>query len=271
MTRGTEHPQSADVIAGDELAIERRDGVTVVRLNRPRARNALTDAMLRGIGAAVLEAESGGGARVLVLTGAGDRSFCSGMDLRAFAAGAQIGYGTDPQTLAYHRLVAGEVTVPVVAAVNGSAIGGGLELVLGCDLVVAAETVTFALPETRLGLFPAAGGTAIGRRIPLSVALEMTLTGDSITAERAHRLGLVNAVTAPGGELPAALALAERIAANGPLGVAACKELVRLSVLDPARASERQEHWRSVVFASADAKEGAAAFVEKRTPVWRNR
>ena len=145
---------------------------------------------------------------------------------------------------------------------------GGFELLMGCDLVVASAEASFGLPEVKRGLFAAGGGTTIGQRVPLAVALEVVLTGDKFDAARAYELGLVNRVVPPGDVLATALDLAERIAANGPLGVAASKELVRLSATDAARAEERMKHWQPLVFASADAQEGARAFVEKRPPVW---
>ncbi|MGW5375650.1 enoyl-CoA hydratase-related protein [Nocardia sp. NPDC003999] len=253
-----------------EYRIERRGTVSIIRLNRPEARNALTMNMLRGIGAAVLAAEADPTVRVLLLTGSGDRAFCSGMDLRAFAGGAAFD-ADDPATAAYTRLARGEIAVPVVGAANGSAIGGGLELLLGSDLIIAAESAEFAFPEVRRGFFPGGGGTFVGARIPMNIALELTLTGDSITAARGYEIGLVNAVVAADQVLPTALRYAERIAVNAPLGLAACKELVRLSVTDAAHAEARLKHWQERVFTSADAKEGAQAFLAKRPPVWRGR
>jgi enoyl-CoA hydratase/carnithine racemase len=252
--------------ATGELVRERRGPVLVVRLNRPEARNALTPALMRGVGAAVDEAESDPEIRVMVLTATGDRAFCAGMDLRSFASGADMGTGDG-----YRRLAQGDVTVPVIGAANGTATGGGLELLLGCDLIVAAEPAKFGFPEVKRGLFPAGGGTSIGTRVPLAVALEMTLTGELVTAGRAYEIGLVNAVVPPDSVLPTALALAQRIARNAPLGLAAAKELVRLGVTDAARAGARLEEWQSVVFSSEDAKEGAAAFLEKRDPMWTGR
>jgi enoyl-CoA hydratase len=158
--------------------------------------------------------------------------------------------------------------VPVVGAANGTALAGGLELLLGCDVVVASSSARFGFPEVKRGLFPGGGGTTLGTRIPLSAALEMLLTGDPVDAERAHALGLVNAVVAPGDVLAAAVELAERIAANGPLGLAAVKQLVRLWVTDPDAARERLPEWQATVFGSDDAREGAVAFMEKRPPVW---
>jgi len=254
----------------DELVRERHGPVLVVRLNRPEARNALTSDLLSELGKAVLEAEDDASIRVAVLTGSGERAFCAGMDLRSFAAGAAP-VGTDDATLGFYRLLRGELTVPLVGAANGTALAGGLELLLGCDVVVASSEARFGFPEVKRGLFPAGTGTSLATRVPMAVALEMTLTGDPITAARAYELGLVNAVVAPAAVLPTALAFAERIAGNAPLGLAACKELVRLHATDPAGAPARLDHWRTTVFQSEDAREGATAFVERRAPVWRGR
>jgi enoyl-CoA hydratase/carnithine racemase len=255
----------------DELVRERRGPVLVARLNRPEARNALSPALIRGIGTAMLDAESDPDVRAVVLTGTGDRAFCAGMDLRAFASGEQTGLGDDDASQGFFRLLEGEVTVPVVGAANATALAGGFELLLACDVIVASSEAEFGLPEVKRGLFPAGGGTFLGTRVALGIALEMTLTGDSIGAERAHDLGLVNSVVAPGAVLATAVTIAERIAANGPLAVAAVKELVRLGASDAARARQRLHELQRVVFTSEDAKEGAQAFVEKRPPVWHGR
>jgi enoyl-CoA hydratase/carnithine racemase len=254
----------------DELVREQRGAVLIARLNRPDARNALSPDIIRGISGAIADAETNPEIRAVVITGTGDKAFCAGMDLRAFAAGGQNPLDDDASR-GFFRLLEGEVSVPVVGAANATAVAGGLELLLGCDVIVASSEAQFGLPEVKRGLFPAGGGTFLATRVALGVALEMTLTGDSISAERAYALGLVNAVVPPADVLPRALELAERIAANGPLGVQAVKELVRLAVSDPARARERQREWQEVVFSSEDAKEGATAFVEKRAPVWRGR
>ena len=253
-----------------EVVIDRRGSVVIVRLNRPEARNALTPAVIRALGAALIAAESDGRVRAVVLTGTGDRAFCAGMDLRAFASG-EAGLGDSAETQAFHRFLRGDLGVPVIGAANGTAVAGGLELLLGCDLIVLAEGAQLGLPEVKRGLFPAGGGTLIGTRIPLSIALELALTGESIDAARALALGLANAVVPAERVLEVALEYAERIAANGPLAVKATKELVRLGVADTSAAWDRLRAWQPVVFASEDAKEGALAFIEKRTPLWHGR
>lgn len=255
----------------DELVRDRRGPVLVARLNRPEARNALSPALVRSIGAAMAEAEDDPEVRAVVLTGTGDRAFCAGMDLRAFAAGEQSGLGDDDASRAFFRLLDGDVAIPIVGGANATALAGGLELLLACDVIISSSEAEFGLPEVKRGLFPAGSGTFLGTRVALGVALEMTLTGDAISAARAYDLGLVNAVVPPDAVLETAVAMAERIAANGPLGVAAVKELVRLGVSDAARARHRLRELQQVVFNSEDAKEGARAFVEKRPPVWRGR
>jgi len=254
-----------------ELVRDRQGALMLLRLNRPDARNSLTTALVAELGTALIEAESDPDIRAVVLTGTGDRAFCSGMDLRAFSEGDVPGSTPGESTEAFYRLLRGEIGVPVVGAANGAAVAGGLELLLGCDVVIASSEARFGLPEVKRGLFAAGGGTLIGSRIPLAIALELTLTGDLVDASRAYEVGLVNAVVAPADVWPTALAMAERVAANGPLGLAATKELVRLSVSDPVSARERQAEWSAVVFASEDAMEGARAYIEKRDPVWRGR
>jgi enoyl-CoA hydratase len=193
------------------------------------------------------------------------------MDLKSFSEGDVPGATPGESTEAFYRLLRGEVGVPVVGAANGSAVAGGLELLLGCDVVIASSEARFGLPEVKRGLFAAGGGTLIGNRIPTAIALELTLTGDLVDAARAYQVGLVNSVVAPDEVWASAVAMAERIAANGPLGLAASKELVRLSASDPSAARQRQAEWSSVVFSSEDAMEGARAYMEKRDPVWRGR
>ncbi len=255
----------------DELIRERRGPVLVARLNRPAARNALSPSLMSAIGTALLDGESDHGIGAVVLTGSGDRAFCAGMDMRQFSDGEEMVPTDDQAAQAFYRFLRGDVQVPVVGAANATAVAGGFELLLGCDVIVASSEAKFGLPEVKRGLFPAGGGTLLGTRIPLSIALEMVLTGDTIDARRAYELGLVNAVVAPDEVLATAISYAERIAANGPLGVAAAKELVRLGVADAGRAAERLADLQATVFASQDAREGALAFLEKRPPVWQGR
>lgn len=258
-------------MSDDALVQERRGHVLVLRLNRPEARNALSMGLIVELVGALVAAEDDPDTRAVVLTGTGDRAFCAGMDLRAFALGDQPPAGVEEAMAGFLRLMRGEVTVPLVGAANAAALAGGLELLLGCDLIVASSAAVFGLPEVKRGLLAGGNGTTLGARIPLSVALELALTGDSIDAERAYQLGLVNAVVEPGAVLGTAIDYAERIARNAPLSVAATKELVRLTVTDAARAAERLKALTPGIFASDDAKEGAMAFVEKRPPAWTGR
>jgi enoyl-CoA hydratase len=259
-------------MTADELVTDRHGSAMVLRLNRPEARNALTPSLVIAIVEAVAAAEADPDVRAVVLTGTGDRAFCAGMDLRSFAAAGPPTPEAKTATAGFGRLMRGEVSIPLIGAANATAVAGGFELLLACDIIVASNRAEFGLPEVKRGLFAAGNGTTgLAQRVSLGIALELTLTGDSISAARAYELGLLNVVVEPAEVLPTALAYAERIASNGPLGLAATKELVRMSVTDPAGAVGRAEHWQATVFGSEDAKEGAMAFVEKRPPVWRGR
>jgi enoyl-CoA hydratase len=258
-------------MSAEVLPTERHGPVLVARLNRPEARNALSPPLVIAISAAVTAAEADPEVRAVVLTGTGDRAFCAGMDLRSFAAGNQMTPELEVAMAEFNRLMRGEVSVPLIGAANATAVAGGFELLLACDVIVASREARFGLPEVKRGLYAAGNGTWLATRVPMSVALELALTGDPVTAARAYEFGLVNAVVEPDQVLPTALGYAQRIAANAPLSLAATKELVRLAVTDPTRAVARAEHWRLTVFGSEDAKEGAMAFVQKRPPQWRGR
>ena len=256
-----------------EVVSERRGNVLVLRINRPDARNALNGAVMAGIGNAVKQADSDPDIRALVITGTGDKAFCAGMDLRAFASGS-LGQNPDEAEgmAVYGRFMREGAETPVIAAANGSALAGGFELLLACDLAVAADHAKFGLPEVKRSLFAAGGGVFISKRIPLAVALELTLTGDPVDAPRAAALGLINKVVPADQVVDEAIALGQRIAANGPLGVQATKRLVKLAAEKPAdEVWAVQNELQPKVFGSEDAKEGATAFVEKREPVWKGR
>ena len=250
----------------DELIKERDGNVLTVRLNRPDARNAINAAVMQGLAAAVRDAETDPEIRAMVITGTGDRAFCAGMDLRAFAESGTADIPPD-----YLRLMNGQVSVPLLAAVNGVAVGGGCEMALACDVAVASTAASFGLPEIKRGLIPGVGLMHLAKRMPLGAALELALTGERIDAQRAHELGFVNHVVAPSDVLDTTLEIAQTIAANAPLGLQAIKELVRLAAYGAPNAEARQSEWLQIVFSSEDAKEGATAFVEKRAPVWQGR
>lgn len=201
--------------ASPELVQERHGQVLLLRLNRPEVRNALSWSLIDRLGASVTSAESDPETRAVVITGTGERAFCSGEDLRSLAAGQT----PPPVHRGFLRLVDGHLSVPVVAAVNATAVAAGFEILLGCHLVVASTEARFGLPEVKRGLVAGAGLIHIAHRLPLAVALEMTLTGDPLDARRAHELGLVNLLTAPERVVGTALAVAEEIARRETLPV----------------------------------------------------
>jgi len=252
----------------DEVLVERRGGVQLITINRPQAKNALNKAVAEAIAAAVDELDASDELRVGVLTGAGG-TFSAGMDLKAFLRGespAIEGRGLCGITQTPPRK-------PLIGAVEGWALAGGFELLLACDLVVAAETARFGVPEVKRSLV-AAGGAALQlpRRVPFAIALELLLTGDPLPAPRAAEIGLVNRLTPEGGALDGALEFAARIAENGPLAVAATKAIARSSAdWTLEEGWRRQAELIAPVFASEDAREGSTAFAEKRAPVWKGR
>ncbi len=248
---------------------DRRDHTEVLTLNRPEAANSLNPELMEQLGVALQEILEDDDARVVVLTGAGERVFCAGMDLSAlgdFNDKATAGAEPKPGADAMASFMAGTYPKPMIAAVNGAAVGGGLELVMSCDLVVAAEHARFGLPEVKRGLFAAGGGTTLSTRIPLALALEIGLTGRLIDAPKALETGLLNQVVAPDELISSAIALAEEVAANGPLAVQLTKALLRGAVTQEPSAGRATPEQMNRVFQSTDAREGAAAFMEKRPP-----
>ena len=258
-----------------EVVTERRGSALVVRINRPEARNAFNAVVMAGIGNALQQADTDPDIRAVILTGTGDRAFCAGMDLKAFAARGAPASDADQAAMATFNAFtsgSGGCSKPVICAAQATALAGGFELALACDLVVVAEDAKLGLPEVKRGLFAAGGGMYLARRIPLARALELTMTGDPITPADALALGLINAVVPAASVVDKALELAARIAENGPLAVAASKRLVRMAAFEPL-ADVRPVHAELVgtVFGSDDAKEGAIAFVERRPPHWTGR
>jgi enoyl-CoA hydratase len=250
----------------EPVLTEVADGVGVLTLNRPQAKNAVDLATTEALAAALDEFDARDDVAVLVLTGAGG-TFCAGMDLKAFARGERPRI----EGRGFAGLTEAPPVKPLIAAVEGWALAGGCELALSADLIVAARDARFGIPEVKRGLFAAGGGVLrLAKALPYQRAMEMALTGDPLPAEEAHRFGLVNLLTDPGGALAGARELAARIAANGPLAVRASKQLVAGSVGWTDRAAlAAQQELADAVFSSADALEGARAFAEKRAPVWR--
>lgn len=246
------------------LQVEQRGAVTVLTIHRPQVRNALDSPTMAALTAALTVAAENPAVRAVVLTGAGDRAFSAGLDLSAVAE-----QGLPEVAIRPVRLLRADYPLPVLAAVNGPAVGGGFELALACDLRIAAEHAFFALPEVARGIAATEGGTELPRRIPLAVALEIGLTTDRLTAARAYALGLVNQVVPGPQVLATTLALAERIAVHSPAAVRATKALMRRclevsqSVLDHELTAAT-----AALLAGPDAAEGAEAFLARRPPRW---
>jgi enoyl-CoA hydratase len=239
-----------------------------ITINRPEAKNAVNKAVAEGISAAIDELESNDALRVAIITGAGG-TFCSGMDLKAFVTGElPIVEGRG-----FAGLVEYLVKKPVIAAVEGYALAGGFEVAISCDLIVVSEEAKFGIPEVKRGLAAAGGGLIkLPKQIPARIAMELALTGDFVSAGRAYELGLVNQVVPAGTALEAAKALAAKIAANGPLAVAASKQVVaRAQDWDSEEMFAKQQKIVMPVLTSEDAIEGATAFAQKRAPNWKGK
>lgn len=255
-------------MADQEVITEQQDGVLLITLNRPKAKNAANRALAVGVAAAIDQLEADDSLRVAILTGAGG-TFCSGMDLKAFVTGElPVVEGRGFAALTEYRS-----SKPIIAAVEGYALAGGFELAISCDLVVAAEDSKFGIPEVKRGLAAAAGGLVkLPKQIPSRIAMELALTGDFISASRALELGLINRVCDSGAAVDAARALAAKIVANGPLAVAASLQVVSAAQdWHSDEAIAKQQEIVGPVFTSEDAIEGATAFAEKRAPNWKGR
>ena len=255
--------------------VERRGNVSIITINRPSARNAVNGAVSIAVGDALEQAQNDPDVRVVVITGAGSQSFCAGADLKAISRRENI-YHPDHAEWGFAGYVHHFVDKPTIAAVNGTALGGGTEIALASDLVVAEESATFGLPEVKVGLLAAAGGAfRIMEQLPRKLAAEVLFTGDPITAADAARWGLVNRVVPDGTALQAALELAGRITVNAPLSVQASKRIA--CGADDGVITDEEPKWARIltelrtVMRSEDAKEGPLAFAQKRPPVWKAR
>ena len=252
----------------DEVLVDVSDGIMTVTLNRPKAKNAANRALAEGVAAAMDQLDADDSIHVAILTGAGG-TFCAGMDLKAFVSGETPSI----EGRGFAGLTESTPRKPLIAAVEGYALAGGLELAISCDLIVTADDAKFGIPEVKRGLAAAAGGLMkLPRQIPPRLAMELALTGEFISAQRAYEAGLVNEVVPSGTALEAAKALAARIVANGPLAVAVSKQVILQS--EDWSASEmwdKQTELVMPVFGSEDAMEGSIAFAEKRAPNWKGK
>ncbi len=253
--------------AKQQVLTEVEGNVLIVTINRPEARNAMNQAAAEGICAAMDRLDADGDLRCAILTGAGG-TFCSGMDLKGFLRGES----PSVPGRGFGGLSQWTPKKPIIAAVDGYALAGGMELALACDLIVASANARFGIPEVKRGLAAAAGGLIrLPRQIAPRIAMELALTGDFITAQRAYELGFINRIS-EGAALDTARELAARLAENGPLSLIASKAVIREShEWTEAEMWDRQASHTGPVFASSDAREGAAAFAEKRKPNWQGR
>ena len=251
----------SDAVESDAVLVEQRDRVLLITLNRPDQMNSINGALSVGLTEAVTRLDEDPDLSAGVLTGNG-RGFCAGMDLKAFLRGEDIS--------GFFDFVVKGTEKPLIAAIEGFALAGGLELALSCDLLVAAKGVKLGIPEAGVGLFAAAGCLLrLPSRVGYSKAMEMAITADPITADEAFQYGMVARLTEQGGAVEAALALAERIGRNAPLSVSASKQLVKAAMgVTEAEFWELQKPLQAKVFTSNDSKEGPQAFAEKRAPNW---
>jgi enoyl-CoA hydratase/carnithine racemase len=255
-------------VLSEPVIAERRGSVLVITLNRPEVRNAVNAALAAGVAGALEELDQDEGLLVGVLAGAGG-FFCAGMDLGAFVKGESPWFGDR----GFAGIAQRASRKPLIAAIEGFAVAGGMEIALACDLIVAAKGAKLGIPEAKRSLVAAGGALLrLPRRMPYHVVMELALTGDPLPAERFHEFGLVNRLAEPGCAVEVALELAERLTRNGPLALAASKRILQEQFdWSGAEMWEKQGAISGAVFASEDAKEGANAFKEKRDPVWQGR
>jgi len=259
----------------EAIKYEKKNHIATITFNRPEAMNAMNAVMRKELGEAYVDFRDDIDSWVLIITGAGEKSFSAGMDLKEMAArlaGGPPPKGTVPPPEP-PDLMAGNIDIwkPIIAAINGVAIGGGLELALACDIRIAAEGARMGLMEPKRGIVPGGKGTIrLPRIVPLGIALEMLLSGDLITAQEALRIGLVNQVVPAGELMPAAVKMAERFADSAPLAVQSIKETVYKTMGMPLKEA-LNTRFGANVFASEDAKEGTAAFAQKRKPQWKGK
>jgi enoyl-CoA hydratase len=251
-----------------EVLTERRGPVLLITLNRPDARNAVNAALAAGLAGALEALDADPELRVGVLVGAG-KGFSAGMDLKAFVAGES----PHVEGRGFAGITRRSADKPLIAAIEGFAVAGGLEIALSCDLIVAAKDARLGIAEVKRGLVAAAGALfRLPQRIPYTAAMELALTGEFIDGARAYELGLINRATEPGAALDTALELAETIGQNAPLALVASKKVVsQASGWDEAEAWEHSDELAGPVMGSEDAREGATAFAEKRPPEWKGR
>jgi len=255
-------------VSTEPVLSERRGNVLLITLNRPEVRNAVNAALAAGVAGALDELDGDDALSVGVLTGAGG-FFCAGMDLGAFVKGESPYFGDR----GFAGIAKRSARKPLIAAIEGFAVAGGMEIALACDLIVAARGAKMGIPEAKRSLVAAGGALLrLPQRMPYHVVMELALTGDPLLAERFHELGLVNRLAEPGSAVEDALELAERLARNGPLALTASKRILQ-EQFDWSSADmwDKQGAIAGPVMGSEDAKEGASAFKEKRDPVWKGR